>query len=91
MKDQNEPMTTRRWLQAMDMQQPLSVQWDRLALKGMIRDLILEVERLKRGAFTEQEFQELCHNLPGHCTREAFEKGCRDYQNKLFGPKEGAE
>lgn len=46
-----------------------------------------ELERLRRGDFTPEEFQALCHHLderPG-CTREAFEQGCREYQMKLFG------
>lgn len=45
--------------------------------------LILEIERLKRGDFTEEEFQTLCHNLPedDECR---FKQGCIDYQKKLF-------
>jgi regulator of replication initiation timing len=46
-----------------------------------------EVARLKRGEFTPEEFQNLCHHrdeTPG-CTRAAFEDGCRVYQEKLFG------
>lgn len=44
-----------------------------------------EIERLKRGDFTPEEFQNLCHNLPEHCTHEVFDAGCRQYQSKLFG------
>ena len=46
------------------------------------------VKRLVRGDFTPEEFQNLCHHRdykPG-CTRADFEVGCREYQDKLFGP-----
>lgn len=46
-----------------------------------------EIVRLKRGDFTPEEFQNLCHHRdekPG-CTRLDFEKGCRAYQTELFG------
>lgn len=46
-----------------------------------------EVERLKRGEFTREEFQALCHHRderPG-CTAADFAAGCREYQAKLFG------
>lgn len=65
--------------------------WPPRVYKALICDLLLEVERLKSGRFTPEEFQRLCHNLPENCTRKTFEKGCREYQNKLFGPKENAE
>ncbi len=46
--------------------------------------LTQEIARLKAGQFTEGEFQDLCHDkFP--CTREEFEQGCKDYQDKLFG------
>jgi hypothetical protein len=51
------------------------------------RELRAEVERLKRGDFTPEEFQNLCHNLhekPG-CTLELQGKGCDAFQKKLFG------
>lgn len=47
--------------------------------------LLEEVTRLKRGDFTPEEFQKICHNLPEDCKREDFEKGCKEYQEKLFG------
>jgi hypothetical protein len=40
--------------------------------------------RLRRGDFTPEEFQNLCHNLT-FADRLSFERGCRDYQEKLFG------
>lgn len=46
-----------------------------------------EVRRLKRGDFTPEEFQNLCHHRdekPG-CTPEEFAAGCAEYQRKLFG------
>lgn len=47
-----------------------------------------EIARLKRGDFTEREFQDLCHHFgPDDAAR--FKQGCEDYQRKLFGcPKE---
>ena len=53
--------------------------------KGKLR---AEISRLKRGDFTPEEFQNLCHNRhesPG-CTRADFEAGCVQFQEKLFGP-----
>ena len=41
-----------------------------------------EIARLKRGDFTPEEFQALCHNRdekPG-CTRAEFAAGCMTYQ-----------
>src|SRR5215467_88781 len=46
--------------------------------------LFNELERLKRGDFTEAEFHNLCHNLKAD-DRKRFEQGCKDYQDKLFG------
>jgi hypothetical protein len=45
-----------------------------------------ENERLLRGEFTEEEFQNLCHNMT---TDDAcrFKAGCEAYQKKLFGDK----
>jgi Tfp pilus assembly protein PilO len=45
-----------------------------------------EVERLKRGDFTEEEFHNLCHNL-SEDDEQRFKQGCSDYQKKLFGCK----
>lgn len=46
--------------------------------------LIAEIRRLKRGEFTEAEFQALCH---GFSEDDAcrFRQGCEEYQRKLFG------
>jgi hypothetical protein len=46
-----------------------------------------ETARLKRGAFTPGEFQDLCHHRDESpdCTRADFEAGCRAYQAALFG------
>jgi hypothetical protein len=44
-----------------------------------------EIDRLRTGNFTAEEFQSICHNLPEDCTAEAFCKGCEDYQTNLFG------
>lgn len=48
--------------------------------------LIEEIKRLKRGDFTEEEFQNLCHNMKPDDLRR-FRQGCEDYQDKLFGLK----
>lgn len=61
-------------------------------LQGRSREFELEVERLKAGKFTEEEFQGLCHGLsedPSNA-REFF-RGCEDYQRKLFGRSAVAE
>lgn len=57
-------------------------------MEQTIDDLRAEVERLKAGNFTEEEFQNLCHNLDGS-DADRFRAGCRSYQQKLFSqPKE---
>ena len=43
-----------------------------------------EIARLKAGNFTDEEFHNLCHNLPED-KREEFFKGCAEFQRKLFG------
>lgn len=51
-------------------------------------DLRREIERLKAGDFTPEEFQALCHNLhlkEERITPQAFCDGCEAYQVKLFG------
>lgn len=52
-----------------------------------VKLLLDEIDRLKRGDFTPEEFQNLCHRRdekPG-CTPEDFFTGCAMYQQKLFG------
>jgi hypothetical protein len=40
-----------------------------------------EIGRLKRGDFTPEEFQNLCHSkLPEDCTADSFCDGCEGYQ-----------
>lgn len=46
--------------------------------------LLTEIDRLKRGEFTEEEFQNLCHNLSTD-DQERFKRGCEEYQKRLFG------
>lgn len=43
-----------------------------------------ELARLKRGDFTDEELQNLCHNLD-ESDYEKFCAGCTEYQRKLFG------
>lgn len=45
-----------------------------------------EIARLKAGNFTEEEFQNLCHNFSADDACR-FKKGCEEYQKKLFGNK----
>jgi hypothetical protein len=49
-----------------------------------VRILLREIERLKRGDFTEEEFQNLCHNF-SEADECRFKRGCEEYQRKLFG------
>lgn len=61
--------------------------------RSKAKGLEKEIKRLKEGNFTPEEFQNLCHNLHEKClsdglTRQAFEDGCKAYQDKLFGSKE---
>lgn len=57
-------------------------------LHGKIEKLEAEITRLKRGDFTEEEFQNLCHNLSEKVEDECkFKEGCIAYQKKLFGDK----
>jgi hypothetical protein len=47
-------------------------------------ELVRENNRLRAGEFTEEEFQNLCHNFtPDDECR--FKAGCEMYQRKLFG------
>jgi len=46
-----------------------------------------EIDRLKQGDFTKEEIHEFCHKLAETVPRQEFEKGCRDYQLKLYGPR----
>jgi hypothetical protein len=57
------------------------------ALRDTLRSQAAEIERLKRGDFTPEEFQNLCHNRHADpmCTPEDFFAGCAEYQRKLFG------
>lgn len=52
--------------------------------EDLINFLKAEIERLKNGQFTEEELQNLCHNLTprNEC---AFKLGCEKYQRELFG------
>lgn len=49
-----------------------------------VRALEADIHRLKDGLFTEEEFQNLCHNFSAD-DAERFRKGCQEYQRKLFG------
>lgn len=45
-----------------------------------------EIKRLQEGSLTNEEFHNLCHNTK--CvSREEFERGCLEYQNKIYGDK----
>lgn len=53
-------------------------------LLKVMMEVIHDNARLRRGDFTEAEFQNLCHNF-SECDKERFKQGCREYQAKLFG------
>lgn len=55
------------------------------ALPELLRALADEVERLRRGEFTPEEFQNLCHNTDTQAGFDAFADGCEAYQRKMFG------
>lgn len=57
------------------------------ALDFYINELRAEITRLKEGRFTPEEFQNLCHGF-SEDDREAFCRGCEEYQAKLFGPRD---
>ena len=67
-----------RWLQKIGAPSPASdaLEW-----------AVAEIERLRRGDFTEDEFQNLCHNFTTE-DRCRFTAECEKYRDKLFGPKE---
>lgn len=50
----------------------------------VLSDASREIARLKRGDFTEEEFQNLCHNFSEQDAKR-FKAGCEEYQRKLFG------
>lgn len=54
---------------------------------SLVLMLTAEIRRLKRGDFTAEEFQALCHHLDENpaCTPLEFMRGCFEYQQKLFG------
>ncbi len=55
-----------------------------IALLDCVDYLESEIVRLKRGDFTEKEFQDLCHGFSADdCER--FKAGCKEYQRQLFG------
>lgn len=51
---------------------------------GVVRECIDEIKRLKEGKFTEEEFQNLCHNFNEDDAKRHWE-GCKEYHCKLFG------
>lgn len=65
---------------------PLCKEEELEALKKRIECLECEISRLKGGKFTEDELQNLCHNLDSSQCK-SFLKGCRSYQVSLFGSK----
>jgi hypothetical protein len=57
-------------------------------LKQQLVETKAEVERLRRGDFTEEEFHDLCHNL-SEDNEQRFKQAFSDYQKKLFGCRVG--
>lgn len=65
-----------------------------LFLGDRIRMLETEIQRLRCGDFTHEEFQNLCHSWDDEerkCRFEDFRAGCHDYWRKLFGEMGGIE
>lgn len=60
-------------------------------LQARLGEARAEIARLKRGDFTPEEFQALCHHRderrPG-CSLHEFAEGCHFYQRNLFGKSE---
>lgn len=54
-------------------------------VRKLLRRLVEEVKRLRRGEFTPEEFQNLCHNTDIQAGFDAFADGCEAYQRKMFG------
>lgn len=48
-----------------------------------LAEALCELKRYRQGRLTEDEFQNLCHNLSDE-DEARFKQGCIDYQNKLF-------
>lgn len=61
---------------------------DNIGIIDSDNSLEKEIERLKAGRFTEEEFQNLCHTFSedDECR---FKAGCVEYHKKLFGDKNG--
>lgn len=54
-------------------------------LRGKVRALEEEVERLKSGKLTAEEFNNLCHETDRPISLEHFAACCKEYQAKLYG------
>lgn len=63
----------------------LSLQRERREALDRLAQVEQERERLLRGEFTTEEFQNLCHNTDVQAGFDAFADGCEAYQQKLFG------
>lgn len=57
-------------------------------LKHQLAETKTEVERLKLGDFTEEEFHNVCHNQ-SEDDEQRFIQGRSDYRKRLFGCKNG--
>lgn len=69
------------------------IQWLLRRLNPPKESIEHELNRYKEGNLTNDELQNLCHNLHLKngdkivCTRGNFIKGCHEYQDELFGLK----
>jgi hypothetical protein len=50
-----------------------------------------EIERLKRGEFTPEEIQHLCHRVAETVSADAFARGCAEYQRRLYSEAPDAD
>lgn len=46
--------------------------------------LLVENNRLRAGNFTREEIHGFCHHLAETVPREEFERGCKEYQQRLY-------
>lgn len=58
---------------------------EKVDLQSRLKQVERERDRLLRGDFTAEEFQNLCHNTDIQAGFDAFANGCEAYQEKMFG------
>lgn len=59
-------------------------------MRRLFDDRQAEIDRLKDGRLTKEEFNALCHHLHERgtpCSRDEFNANCVRFQDRLFGPR----